>query len=68
MHQAQNALDMERAKTRLFHSTFVSPVRGLSSVPYQVHFALDVPSTRPWTRYRYCTWFHDLDLYEIGHC
>lgn len=43
-------------------------ISEFSPAPYQVHLALDLPSTRPWMRFRYCTRFHDLNLYEIGHC
>lgn len=36
--------------------------------PYTVHFALDDFRLRPWVKYKYCRLYHDLDLYEIGHC
>lgn len=37
-------------------------------IPYRVRFALDRPELRPWMRFQFCTYFHNLDLYEIGYC
>ena len=36
--------------------------------PYTVRFALSSFLLRPWMRYKYSVFYHDLDLYEIGHC
>lgn len=37
-------------------------------IPYTTRFALECSLLRPWVKYKYCRLFHDLDLYEIGHC